>query len=143
MDKLWGKPAPPPEVKPVWSTYELADYLDQHPQTVIRWCKQWFGELGKGFNVGRQQGYRIPWQYVYVGRLYVQTDCRPDREAVQPKLLSDPKDFVVRVDDAVYTCYSASEAAEQVVKMKRRACVFYVGEYPERLDNGTRSEPGS
>jgi hypothetical protein len=134
----WGKPAPSPEEKPTWTSYELAEYLDQYPQTVIRWCRRWFGGLEKGFNVGRRQGYEIPWQYVYVGRAYVLTEHDPLRRLILPVLLASPKDWVIVVDDVAETCYSKDQAVEKVRRFQHHAYLLYVGEYKERLDNGTR-----
>jgi hypothetical protein len=134
----WGKPAPSPEEKPIWTSYELAEYLDQIPQTVIRWCRKWFGDLDKGFNVGRRQGYEIPWQYVYVGRLYLRTQHDPLRQLVRPVLLASPKDWVAVVDGVAQTCYTRDEAVEKVRRFHQAAHLLYVGEFQERLENGTR-----
>jgi hypothetical protein len=139
---MWGRPAPTPAEKPVWSTYELAEYLDQHPQTVIRWCRRWFGDLGKGRNVGRGQGYQIPWQYVYLARAYLRTDHDPTRRMIRDAILASPKDWVVVVDSIVYTCYDLPEAVDKAVKASDYACLIYIGEFKERIDDGTRSERG-
>jgi hypothetical protein len=135
---MWGKPAPSPEQKPIWTTYELAEYLDQHPGTVIRWCRKWFGDLGKGHNVGRRQGYAIPWQYVYVGRAYLQTESDPLRQLVRPVILASPKDWVVVVDGVAETCYTSAEAVQKTVNVTQLAHVMYVGEFVERLEDGPR-----
>lgn len=131
---LWGKPAPPPDVKPTWTSYELAEYLDLPPTTVQRWCKAWFGELGKGHNVGRGQGYKIPWQYVYQARLHLKLWDAGQRERIRPVLTTDPRDWVVEVDGQVSVHYTKEEAVERVSAVPvQQATLVYVGEFPERI----------
>lgn len=129
----WGKPAPPPEVKPVWSTYELAEYLDMHPRTINRWCRDWFGRLQDGQHAGRRGGYQIPWQYLYVARAYLLTDYAPVRRALTPALTENPRNWVAVVDGRATTHYDVMEAVEQVLLSSRVSTILYAGEFKDRL----------
>lgn len=134
----WGKPAPSPEEKPVWTTHELADYLDVHPRSVQRWCVRWFGDLGKGHNVGPGQGFQIPWQYVYVARAHLLTDHEPTRAKLRTVLAETPRDWVCVVDGLASAHYTHGEAFERAQKLKHLATILYVGEFMERLPDGPR-----
>lgn len=135
---LWGKPAPSPEDKPVWSTHELAEYLDVHARTVQRWCKGWFDPLANPRHTGPGQGFQIPWQYVYVARAYLLIEHEPTRAKIRTVLAETPRDWVCVVDGLASAHYTLDEATQRMARLKHLATILYVGEYTERLPNGTR-----
>lgn len=131
---LWGKPAPSPEEMPVWTTYKLAEYLDTNVTRVQRWCKKWFGDLGKGKNVGRSQGFQIPWEYVWIARGWLQTEDETTRGHIVNLCRNDPQDWVVVVDGIASKHYDIEAVIDRMTKVKSIATAIYVGEFKDRME---------
>jgi AraC-like DNA-binding protein len=94
---------------PYLTTYELAAELSMYPETLFRWCKKWFGVLPRG-RAGAGMGYRIPLEYRMVARLWLRSEDNRLREVGRRAIITDPKDWVVVVDNIGTTHYTDREA---------------------------------
>lgn len=115
------------------TTFQLAKELNMHPEQVHRYCLRWFGKLPPTRR-GKGQGYRIPLNYRYVARGWLQTQDPEIREAMRAALSKDPKNFVVVVAGRASTHYTVHEAMERVGQVLESASrgpnitsVIYVG----------------
>lgn len=115
------------------TTKQLGEELGQWPAQIHRYCKKWFGDLPPT-RTTKGQGYRIPLNYRYVARGWLQTEDPEMREAMRAALAEDPKDFVVVVAGRASTHYTVHEAMERIGQVLESAArrskpvtVMYVG----------------
>lgn len=126
------------------TTTELAKELSLWQEQVKRWCKQWFGDLPPGRR-GPGLGYRIPLNYRYVARAWVQVPDHKIREQLAKVLSKDPKDWVVVVGNMASTHYTDSEVVSRVNQLLVTArqrnlaiTLVYVGDKPQFRNNTGR-----
>lgn len=118
---------------PYLTTNQLAKELGMFPETVWRYCVQWFGKLPKG-RTGAKMGYRIPLEYRAVAKVWLQTRDPLVREAARRALVVDPKNFVVVVANIGSTHYSVPEVVGRMESLlgssayrQSQISVLYVG----------------
>ena len=104
---------------PHLTTWGLAKELDMYHETVYRWAKKWFGPLPEGRPATSNAGYRIPVEYRLVARLWLQTEDHRIREVGRRAIVTDPKNWLVVVDNIGSTHYSGGEAGERVLQLLR------------------------
>lgn len=124
-----------------WATLNRKKPVFVYPESMYRWCKQWFGKLPEG-RTGPSMGYRIPVAYKYVARVWHQTEDPQIRQAATAAILAEQgnvKPWVVTVANLGSTHYTVHEVANRVhalTAMARRnnhmIHALYVGD--ERTD---------
>lgn len=116
------------------TTDQLAKELDMYRETVYRWCSKWFGDLPKG-RTGAKMGYRIPQEYLKVGRAWLQTEDPRLREVLRRAIVAAPRNWVVAVANVGSTHYSDAEVVGRVESLTKHSTyrgqtisVIYVGD---------------
>ena len=119
------------------TTTQLAKELSLWQEQVKRWCKQWFGDLPPGRR-GPGLGYRIPLNYRYVARAWMQCPDPKIRKELATVLSRDPKDWVVVVGKQASTHYTDSQVVARVTQLLPVATqrstpltIVYVGDKPQ------------
>jgi len=117
-----------------YTTSELARELGVWQQQVYRWAKAWFGKLPRG-RTGT--GYRIPKNYLYVARAWMQVEDHDLRNLVTDALAASPKNYVLVVGKVASTHYSVGEVVRRVSELLPVATqhnvpiqIIYVGGTP-------------
>lgn len=123
---------------PYTTTDALAKELSMYRETVYRWCFRWFGPLPEG-RTGAKMGYRIPLEYLAVGRAWLQTEDPRLREVLRRAIVASPRNWVVVVANLGSTHYSVAEVVGRVESLTKHSTyrgqvvsVVYVGDPNER-----------
>ncbi len=116
------------------TTYEVGLILRMYPESVFRWCRNWFGKLPPGRIGGKRMGYRIPLEYLYVARAWKQVEHPKLREQIRWALVDDLKDYVVLCGAVVSTHYTTGDVVERLQQLynnpmlsQQVTTVVYVG----------------
>jgi hypothetical protein len=120
-----------------WASSVDGGRVMPYPESIYRWCKQWFGPLPPG-RTGPSMGYRIPPAYRYIARVWYLTENPEIRQTAREALLNDgshQKPWVVVVANLGSTHYTDSEVASRVHSLltmsrqrNRMIHAFYVGD---------------
>lgn len=116
------------------TTNDVAKELAIAPEQVWRWAKNWFGQLPKGRQGGVNIGYRIPREYRYVSRAWLQVMDPNVREKIRWGLVNQLRDYVVVCGELISTHYTGDEVVARIGALvsattlsKNITTVVYVG----------------
>lgn len=108
-------PAPGQDPSTYYTTNDIAKILVIDPNLVHKWCrKSWFGPLPAGRQGGTRLGYRIPREYLYIARGWLQTEDLFLREKIRLGILKQLRDFVIICGDLVSTHYTSAEVVSRL-----------------------------
>jgi hypothetical protein len=124
-----------------FTLWEMSLALEIQPASLSRWVRQWFDLGDAPITRGRKgTGFIIPGPYALVGRGWRMTKDSEARQAMLSVLPDDPKPWIITVGNVGVTCYTATEASQQVTKIlttdtdqgiPEAVKVFNVGEIPD------------
>ena len=102
-------PSPTQDPSTYYTTNDIGKILVIDPALVHKWCKKWFGRLPAGRQGGTRLGYRIPREYLYIARGWLQTEDLHLREKIRAGILHGLRDYVIVCGDMVSTHHTSAE----------------------------------
>lgn len=110
-------PSPYTDRKVFLTTNDIAQEMQIAPEQAWRWARRWFGALPVGRQGGREIGYRIPLEYRYVARAWVQCMDPNIREKIRWGLVNQLRDYIIVCGDLISTHYTSAEVTERLAAL--------------------------